>query len=333
MKGTPVEARARELGIPVLPLPASDPGLIGAIRRLRRNLQAERPEILHAHDARGLNLAWLASQGLPIRRVVNRDVTFHPKFPGGRRLQSWKYSHTADLVLTCSDHIKQSLIRSGVPPSKIEVIYAAIEWPEQLPPTCNQSRSRAEWGFGEDEFVAGHVGAFTPEKGQDIAIEAAALLKLRQSNIRMVLAGEVSKKALLELRRRYPGFEDHVRLPGYVPDLGAFFSCLDLFIMPSRGEGLGISALQAMAWGLAVVATNVGGLAEVVEDGETGWLVPPDDPAALAEAIARAASDRARLREMGLKARERARQFSSKLMVERTEELYKKLSVVNSKIE
>ena len=87
MKGTPVEARARELGIPVLPLPASDPGLIGAIRRLRRNLQAERPEILHAHDARGLNLAWLASQGLPIRRVVNRDVTFHPKFPGGRRLE------------------------------------------------------------------------------------------------------------------------------------------------------------------------------------------------------------------------------------------------------
>jgi glycosyltransferase involved in cell wall biosynthesis len=323
--GTPLEGKARDQGMPVLTVPAFDPGQLGAIRRLRRTLLAERPDILHAHDARGQNLAWLASQGLPVRRVANRDVTFHPKIPGGQWLQSWKYTHTADLVVTCSGYIKQSLIRSGVPAAKIEVIYAAIKWPELPPSASNRSGARAAWGFGEQDFVAGHVGAFTSEKGQDIAIEAAALLIQRLPSARIVLAGEVSEEALGNLRRRYPGLEGHVHLPGYVPDLEAFFAGLDLFIMPSRGEGFGISALQAMAHGVPVVASRVGGLPEIIEDGETGWLIPPGSPQALAEAIVHAASDRARLREMGLKARERARQFSSELMVERTEAVYEKL--------
>ena len=211
------------------------------------NFAAERPEILHAHDARGLNLAWLASQGLPVRRVANRDVTFHPQIPGGHWLQGWKYTHMAHLVVTCSGYIKRSLIRSGVPADRIEVIYPAIEWPEQPPSANSRSGARAAWGFGEQEFVASHVGAFTREKGQDIAIEAAALLKQRLPNIRIVLAGAISAGVLQDLRRRYPGLEGHIHLPGYIPDLVAFFAGLDLFIMPSRGEGLGISALQAMA--------------------------------------------------------------------------------------
>jgi glycosyltransferase involved in cell wall biosynthesis len=323
--GTPLEAQARDQGIPVLTAPAFDPGQLGAIRRLRRTLRAQRPEILHAHDARGQNLAWLASRGLPVRRVANRDVTFHPKIPGGLWLQSWKYTHTADLVVTCSDYIRQSLIRSGVPAARIEVIYAAIEWPEQPPSAYDRSTARAAWGFGEQEFVAGHVGAFAPEKGQDIAVEAAALLKQRLPNIRIVLAGEISEEVLRGLRRRYPGLEGHVQLPGYVPNLEAFFTALDLFIMPSRGEGLGISALQAMARGLAVVATNVGGLPEIVEDGHSGWLVPPDSPSALATAIQEAASDRTRLVRFGVNARAHAREFSPERMVDHVETLYRRL--------
>jgi glycosyltransferase involved in cell wall biosynthesis len=324
--GTPLEGRARDQGIPVLSAPAFDPGKLGAIRRLRRTLRAERPDILHAHDARGQNLAWLASQGLPVRRVANRDVTFHPKIPGGRWLQSWKYTHMADLVVTCSGYIKQSLIRRGVPAARIEVIYGAIEWPEQLPSAYNPSRARAAWGFGEQEFVAGHVGAFAREKGQDIAIEAAALLKQRLPNIRIVLAGEISEEVLRDLRRRYPGLEGHVHLPGYVPDLEAFFAALDLFIMPSRGEGLGLSALQAMARGLAVVATSVGGLSEIVEDGHSGWLIPPGSPQALADAVFLASRDRAKLIEFGRNGRKRAEGFSAAIMVSRMETLYHRLT-------
>lgn len=330
--GTPLEGRARDHGIPVLTVPAFDPGQIGAIRRLRRILRAEQPDILHAHDARGQNIAWLASQGLPVRRVANRDVTFHPKIPGGRWLQSWKYTHMADLVVTCSGYIRQSLIRTGVPADRIEVIYGAIEWPKRPPTACRPSSARAAWGFGEQEFVAGHVGAFTREKGQDIAIEAAVLLKQRLPDLRIVLAGEISEEVLRDLRRRYPGLEDHVLLPGYVPDLEAFFAALDLFIMPSRGEGLGISALQAMARGLAVVATNVGGLAEIVEDGHSGWLIPPDSPQALADAVSLASRDRAKLIEFGCNGRKRAEEFSAAVMVSRMEALYHRLAAAAHKV-
>jgi glycosyltransferase involved in cell wall biosynthesis len=96
--------------------------------------------------------------------------------------------------------------------------------------------------------------------------------------------------------------------------------------MPSRAEGLGSAALVAMAQGVPVVASRVGGLPEVVEEGETGWLVPPGSPQALADAITHAASDPERLREMGNKARQRALQFSSTLMVELTEALYLRLA-------
>jgi glycosyltransferase involved in cell wall biosynthesis len=174
--------------------------------------------------------------------------------------------------------------------------------------------------------VAGHVGAFTHEKGQDIAIQAAALLSQRLPNLRTVLAGEISEHALRDLRRRFPGFERRVLLPGYVPDLEAFFAALDLFIMPSRDEGLGVAALQAMARELAVVATNVGGLSEIVEDGHTGWLIPPDSPQALADAILLASRDRAKLIELGRNGRRRAEEFSAAVMVSRMEALYLRLT-------
>jgi glycosyltransferase involved in cell wall biosynthesis len=119
--------------------------------------------------------------------------------------------------------------------------------------------------------------------------------------------------------------QGRVRLLGYLENISEFLAGLDLFIMPSRAEGLGSAVLLAMTAGLAVVASRVGGLPEVVEEGETGWLVPPNSASALAEAIVAAASDRKRLGELGLRARERARQFSSDIMIERTEALYRRL--------
>ena len=325
-EGAPIAASARARGLEVFTSPRFDPGQLRAIGRLCRLLRKVRPEVLHAHDARGQNLAWLASLGRPIRRAANRDVTFHPRIPGGHWLQRWKYTHTADLVLTCSDYVKQSLVGAGVPPSRIEVVYSAVEPPKQPYGIRQSSVARAAWGLGEQDFVAGHIGAFSHEKGQDIALKAAAILKPQLPHLKIILAGQTSGEALHALRERHPGLENQVLLPGYVADLEAFFSGLDVFIMPSRGEGLGISALQAMARGLAVIATRVGGLPEIVEDGRTGWLIPPDSPLALAEAIVQAYCNRSKLAEFGRNGRERAAEFSVESMVSRTEALYEYLA-------
>ena len=107
--------------------------------------------------------------------------------------------------------------------------------------------------------------------------------------------------------------------------MNQFYAALDLYIMPSRSEAWGLTALRAMAFGLPVIASNVGGLPEAIEHEKSGWLVPPESPEALAAAILNAASDPARLCEFGRNARERAAQFSIDRTVEKTEQFYLRL--------
>jgi len=128
-----------------------------------------------------------------------------------------------------------------------------------------------------------------------------------------------------EFTMRLKEVREIVRIEKSLVNLSEFFASLDLFIMPSRSEGLGSAALQAMAHGLSLVATRVGGLPEIVEDGATGWLVEPGSAEDLAEGIAKAFSDATRRRAFGLRARERAQLFTSVIMVERTEAFYRRL--------
>jgi len=257
----------------------------------------------------------LASVGLDVRRVASRRVTFVPRQRWTHRL---KYSHTCDAVIAISGCVRRLLLEAGVPDANIAVIPDGIEIPEVQAENGVRTCVRARWGFGADEFVVGHLGGSSYEKGQSVAIEAAQILAGRCPKARLVLAG-VDPPPPAE------AVPPNVRRLGYREDIGEFFAGLDLYMMPSRAEGLGSSALLAMAHGLAVVATRVGGLPEIVAEGRTGWLISPDSPLSLAEAITDAASDATLLAEFGRQARERARQFSSDIMIDRTVGLYQRL--------
>ncbi len=285
-----------------------------AIVSLRRRLSSEHFDIVHAHDARAQNVAFLASAGLPVQRVASRQVVFPPRHP---LIHRWKYSRTCHGIIANSEGVRGVLIAAGIPAAQVEVIPPGIELPAGLPRAGLRDRARARWGFSNDDFVIGHAGAFTQEKGQDVALEAARLLAPKLPNARMLLVGDGPER-----RNQTEGI---ALLPGFLDDLTEFYAALDLFIMPSRSEGWGLTALQAMSNGLAVIATDVGGLPELVEQGKTGWLVPSDSPPALADAIEAAASDPKRRREYGRNARERAERFSIQRTVELTEQLYARL--------
>jgi glycosyltransferase involved in cell wall biosynthesis len=317
-----LETCARAEEFPSFPLPLHDPAYAYGILQLRQHLQVAPCDILHAHDGRGQTVAWLASIGMRVRRVASRRVTFLPKHRWAHRL---KYAHTCDAVVTVSDFIRQWAIRCGIPHSKIELIPDGIEIPPELPTPETRAKVRAQWGFGESEFVMGQVGAFAPEKGQDVALAALQQLTPCFPQARLLLAGEGPTLKDLEITQKCKALGDRVRLCGAIENLAEFFPALDLFVTPSKSEGLGSSALMAMSYGLPVVASRVGGLPEVVEEARTGWLVEPASPSALANAILAAASDRTRLKQWGLNGRERARQFSVDIMVERTEALYCRL--------
>jgi glycosyltransferase involved in cell wall biosynthesis len=313
-ESSPLAKKAAAEGIDVMPL--------ASVRDIRRRLRDDRFDVVHAHDGKAQTISYRASMGLPIRRVASRLVAFTPRHPLVHR---WKYSLTCHGVIALSQSVRQVLLAAGVPDSHIEVIVPGIEMPGALPSPDRRASARARWGFSNNEFVIGHIAAFTHEKGQDIALEAAALLASRLPRGRMLLAGdgpERSQPRMMELARQASA---SAQLPGFVDNMGEFYAALDLYIMPSRSEAWGLTALRAMANGLPVIASNVGGLPEAVEHLKNGWLIPPESPEALADAIIDAASNPARLADFGHNARLRAEEFSIQRTVDRTEQFYLRL--------
>lgn len=321
-EGSALESRARREGFATFPLPCYDLANAHGILELGRKLQEERIQIVHAHDGKGQTVSWLASAGLPAKRVASRRVTFHPRRSMDSRV---KYGYGCHAVIAVSNYVKNLIVGSGVPEALVAVIHDGCEVPESLADSAQRHELRAAWGIAESDFAIGHIGAMTPEKGQDVAVEAALLLRATQPRFRWLLAGERAGVFAERVEQMAVPAGATVRLCGYVESLPDFLAALDLFILPSRAEGLGSSALLAMAHGLPVVASRVGGIPEIVEEARTGWLVEPGSPSALAEAAAEAASDPARLREFGRAAREKAKAYSSDIMVERTLAVYGRL--------
>jgi len=322
LEGSGLEERAQREGFRVFSLPAYDPGHAFGILLWRQQLQTWAPQIVHAHDGHGQTLALLASMGLPLRRVASRRVTF---FPPDRWTYRLKYGRTCHAVIAVSENIRDLSVQAGVPRERITVIPDGIEIPAELPTAAERLGLRNSWQCADDDFLIGLLGASTPEKGHDLALAALALLAEKLPKARLVIAGDES--AVPDSKLMNKGRPDATRVLrlGPIGNLTAFFPGLDLFVMPSRAEGLGSSALWAMAYSLPVVATRVGGLPEIVVENETGWLIPPGSPQALADAMLLASQDRTILVEFGRDGRKRAEGYSAAIMVSRTEALYYRL--------
>jgi glycosyltransferase involved in cell wall biosynthesis len=228
-------------------------------------------------------------------------------------------------VVAVSEKIRELSVQAGVPRERIEVIPDGIELPAELPSAAERLRLRTTWHCGDDDFVVGLLGAATPEKGQDVALQALEQFAKRLPQIRLVLAGGEAADIAGSGATGVGANAKRVLRLGAIEDLASFFPGLDLFIMPSKAEGLGSSALWAMSYGLPVVATRVGGLPEIVVENETGWLIPASSSQALADAILSASREPEKLREFGRNGRKRAEGFSAAIMVNRTEALYQRL--------
>ena len=318
LEGSSTEDRARREGFRVFSLLAHDPAHAFGILLWRQDLKLWMPQIVHAHDGRGQTLAWLAGLGLPVKRVASRRVTF---FPSDRWTYRLKYGRTCDAVVAVSENIRELSVQAGVPRERIEVIPDGIDVPAELPSAAERQRLRTSWRCEDTDFVVGLLGASTPEKGQDIALEAVTMLGEELPQLRMILAGDTADAP----ENSAHGDSPRVLRLGPIEDLAGFMPGLDLFIMPSKAEGLGSSALWAMSYGLPVLATRVGGLPEIVVENETGWLIPPGSPQALADAVLAASRDRNQLIAFGRNGRTRAEGFSAGIMVGRTEALYRTL--------
>lgn len=280
---------------------------IAAARRLRTLIRTWRPEIVHAHDARAHALAMAALIGhgeLPL--VVTRRVAFVPR---GRL----KYGPRVSRFIAISRAVQDALVRGNVAASRIDVVYSGVPAPRFERPRP----WRAERGWSHDTILCGVVGAMTAEKGVRLLGGIAERLPPEvRARVRLVLLGGKATGAV-----SLGGVEAFGA--GFVDEVHAAMAGLDLLWHPSSAEGLGTAVIDAMALAVPPIAFDVGGLPELIVDGESGRLVAAGDLEAFAHAVAALVSDdreRARLSAGGPP---RAAEFTVERMVAGTEATYR----------
>jgi sugar transferase (PEP-CTERM/EpsH1 system associated) len=230
----------------------------------------------------------------------------------------------ADRVVAVSEQLRTWLIREvGVPERKVSLLKNGVD-AERFCPRDDRCDLRRAHGYGPQDIVVGTVGRLDPVKNQTALLEVLATLTATQPRLRVVIAGTGPERESLTRAVGERGLADKVALLGQRNDVPDVLNLLDVFILPSLGEGMCNTILEAMAVGLPVVATRVGGNPELVDDGVTGRLVPVCDDSALARAIALYAGDEGLRRKHGAAGRRRVvEEFSVGAMAERYLQLYR----------
>ena len=315
--------RAAE-GLDLVPLAPRTEMDLGAAWRLSRVIRRLGPDIVHAHDPHAVAMAALAlsmsTQTVKPPLVAARRVDFHLRRSA---LSRWKYRQV-DCFICASEAIRQMLVGDGMPAARTVTVHEGIDL-SKVDAAAPADLHQELW-LPHQAPLVGNVAALVPHKGQRYLVDAAAAVVRQLPDARFVIAGAGELRAPLEQQIKSRHLEKHVILAGFRDDVLSVHKAFDLFVMSSVTEGLGTSLLDAMACGKPVVATRVGGIPEVVADGETGLLVPPRDADAMAAAIVRLLEDAALRARMGAAALARVREhFSAERMVQRTLRVYQGL--------
>jgi glycosyltransferase involved in cell wall biosynthesis len=294
-----------------------------AIRTIRDAVRDIRPQVIHSFASRPLANSVLATIGLGRgpRLVSFRGITS----PASRwdLANRISYLHPRVLGHACaSDAVKQGLISSGIAAEKCFTTYDCVRVGELERPGRAALHS---WDIPSEAFVVGTMACIRPVKGIDVLLEAARMCS-DLKDIYWVLVGQMDDPRVAELAQDV-AIRDRVRILGYRPDARVLASGFDLFVMPSRSEGLCLALLEAMAQGVCPVVSDAGGMKEVVRNGQDGLVVPRENATVLAGAIRALHGDRKRLAEYADSSEQRiADNFSVDHMGERTLELYRRVA-------
>ena len=313
------EMRAR--GVRVITLGGQGAWDVRVLYRLFRLVRAERPSVIHAFLPPANLAACVVGRllGVSVLLLSFRDVEMWKSRP--RRLVDGLTVRVADAATCSSEAVRRfALSAFGGDERKYVTIYNGVDAARFIP---RQASPKPELGLREGVPVIGTVCRLVePKKGLAVLLQAMAGLRDRAVAQLLIVGEGPAFPALRALSVRL-GLSDRVVFAGVRRDIAGLLPLMDVFVLPSLYEGFGIALVEAMAAGRPVVATAVGGIPEVVVQGETGLLVPPGDPGALGDAIAHLVNHPEQARLMGARGRERAcDRFSIESAVTRHENLY-----------
>ncbi len=321
----PLGERARAAGLTVHEMPLRGELNPRAIARLRRLYRERDIEIVQMHTSHAHTLGVLARLGRRRpRTVVARRVDFSVHRSGTPGFTHLKYRTGVDRYIAISEAIGRVLVDDGVAPSRISVVHSGVV--PHPPARSDRSTIRASLGIPDSAFVVGNLAHLAHHKGQVHLIEAFPAVLQQNRDAHLVIVGEGEEQPALKEAITRLQLEEQVHLAGFQSDVSGWLSAFDLFVMPSRQEGLCTSLLDALNAGLPVVGSEVGGIPEIIQPPETGWLAPVGDHAALAAAIIEAWQQPEEATKRAAAGRARVEQFfSADAMVEGTLNVYRDL--------
>ncbi len=307
---SPLHRHLKSAGVAVAAIPMRNTLDLLAVRRLRRLIATWRPAVVHAHDARSHSLAMTALVGRrnSIPLVVTRRSAAPPRdlLRRGPRVSAF---------IAISDAVRRSLVEAGVDPSRVARVYPGVS-----PPAGVEPRDwRSECGWEAETVVAGVLGELaTPGAAATMEAIARTMSDDARARLRLVLLGAraTGHQSIGDVAAYRAGF---------VHDIHRAIAGVDLLLHSGSAEGLGTAVIDGMAFGAPCVAFAGGSVAEVIEDGRTGALVPRDDVAGFARAAARLVTDSAYRSRLAAAGRERSRQFDPARSVEETVRVYRDL--------
>jgi glycosyltransferase involved in cell wall biosynthesis len=312
-RGSVLAHRLREAGVTVRTTAwntALDPRTLFALLREARGESV----ILHAHDAHALVLAGIAARFTGAHLVVTRRVDFHLRRPG-----FWK---RADRVIAISRAIRDVLITDGIPEDRIVVVHSGID-PDEVRAT-RPGGIRALYKLAPNVPLAVNVAALVPHKDQRTLVAASIETSREMPELHWVIVGDGPLLPELMERVRQAGMEQRVHFAGHVSNPWGIIAEADVFVMSSREEGLGTSILDAMALGIPVVATQAGGIPEMLEGG-AGILVPVGDGIQLGKAVSSLIRDKQLQRQVEEKATIRLSRFTASAMADGMRSVYRSI--------
>jgi len=315
--GQPLSRAAGAAGLPLIGCAPLFPASPVAALRLRASIRHGRFDIVHAHTAHALTMGALAT--LQTRAVL--VVTRRAVFPLGRgTVTRWKYSR-ARAVIAISRQVREVMIAGGVPPHSITVVPSGTDLTRAKQP-ASPDRLRA-LGVTPGLPLVLMVAALGNDKDPLTFVRSVADARDRGARFQALLAGDGHLMEAVLAERQRLGLEQTLRVPGWLEDADALVASCDVLVLSSRHEGLGSVLLDAMHNGKPVAATTAGGIPEVVADGETGLLVPPEDPVRLGAAIDRLCGDAGLRSRLGQAGARRVQEFSVARMTDATMDVYR----------
>lgn len=320
--------KAKEKGIETVVFDLDSLPRIKLLWRMMRLVKSQKIDIIHSHDFQANLYAFLVAK---LTRIPVFIATQHGQYEYILKkkkrvlMHQLMAKHTDTMTVVCKAMKRNLIEHLGVPSNKIKVIYNGIDSSVFDIKFDNTEKIR-ELGLKAGAPVVGTVANLRPVKGYNYLLEAVAHVLEQIPSTIFLIIGEGPLRAKLENQSREIGISQNVLFLGRRKDIPSLLKIMDVFVLPSLSEALSIATLEAMAARIAVITTAVGGNPEVVSDGQTGLLVAPKDPPALAQAIIRLLKNPKLAREMGMAGRKRVEdKFSLPIMLEKTAQLYEEL--------